>query len=231
VKKKLVVGTTAIPTGARTAAPRLVVRRRTLPGSRAVVGGLLVSASAVGLFAAYGAAADGPDERYVTLANDVAAGHVLTAGDLRLVPIDLPSAQRSVSFTDAATLVGTVATGRMRAGQLVQSADVSVVRGNGSRADISVAVEPGSAMNGRSEYLRGGERVDVIATFLDGGAPVTQTVAQDVVVVEVLASDRTIGSSGKLTVVLSVRPVDLEAVAGAAAAGKITLARTTGLRR
>ena len=208
-----------------------MVRRRSLPGGRAVVGGLLVTASAVGLFAAYGAAGDAPDERYVTVTHDVLAGHVLTPADLRLVPIDLPGAQRSVSFTDVGALVGTVATGRMRAGQLVQSADVSVVRGNGSRADISVAVEPGSAMNGRSEYLRGGERVDVIATFLDGGSPVTETVARDVVVVEVLAGDRTIGSSGKLTVVLSVHSDDLEAVAGAAAAGKITLARTTGLRR
>lgn len=195
------------------------------------MGGLLVTASAVGLFAAYGAAGDTPDQRYATLTHDVPAGHVLTRSDLRLVPIDLPGAQRQVSFTDLGTLVGTVATARMRGGQLVQSADVSVVRGDGRRADISVAVEPGSAMNGRAEYLRGGERVDVIATFLEGGAPATQTVAQDVVVVEVLAGDRTIGSSGKLTVVLSVRPDDLEAVAGAAAAGKITLARTTGLRR
>lgn len=211
--------------------PRAVARRRALPGGRAVVGGLLVAASAVGLFAAYGAAGDAPAERYVTLARDVTAGHVLVPGDLRLVPIDLPSAQRSVSFTDARRLVGTVAVTRLRAGQLVQSADVAVRRDGGDRADISVAVEPGSAMNGRSDYLRGGERVDVIATFLDGGEPVTRTVATDVLVVEVLSGERTIGSSGRITVVLSARPEDLEAIAGASAAGKITLARTTGLRR
>ena len=195
------------------------------------MGGLLVTASAVGLFAAYSSADDAPAARYVTLAHDVAAGHVLSGADLRLVAIDLPAAQRSVSFTDAHRLVGTVSLTRMKAGQLVQSADVGIARSGGRRADVSVAVEPGSAMNGRSDYLRGGERVDVIATFLEGGTPVTTTVARDVVVVEVLPADRTLGTSGKLTVVLSVRPKDLEAVANASAAGKITLARTTGLRR
>jgi Flp pilus assembly protein CpaB len=212
-------------------APFRVTHRRILPTGRAVVGGLLVTASAVGLFAAYGSAGDGPHDRYVTLAHDVVAGHVLSSADLRVVAIDLPAAQRSVSFTDARRLVGTVAVTRLKQGQLVQSADVSPRSARGERADVSVAVEPGSAMNGRSEYLRGGERVDVIATFLDGGLPVTRTVARDVIVVDVLTADRSLGNNGKLTVVLSVLPKDLEAVAGASAAGKLTLARTTGLRR
>lgn len=194
------------------------------------MGGLLVTASAVGVFSAYGSAGDGPSRRYVTVAEDVAAGHTLTTGDLRLVALDLPAAQRRVSFTDVSRLVGTIVLGRMRGGELVQSADVGVARG-GDRADISVGVEPSSAMNGRSDYLRGGERVDVIVTFVDGGAPLTTTVARSATVIEVLAPDRTLGTSGELTVVLSVRPEDLEAVAGAATGGKITLARTTGLRR
>jgi Flp pilus assembly protein CpaB len=208
-----------------------VQRRRALPGGRAVVGGLLVTASAVGLFAAYGSANEGPHVRYVTLAHEVPAGHVLTASDLRLVPIELPSAQRTVAFTEAGTLLGTVAVTRMKAGQLVQSADVARRSGRGERADISIPVDPGNAMNGRGEYLRGGERVDVIATFLDGGLPVTRTVARDVVVVEVLSGDRSLGNSGRLTVVLSVLPRELEPIAGASAAAKLTLARTTGLRR
>jgi hypothetical protein len=52
-----------------------------------------------------------------------------------------------------------------------------------------------------------------------------------VVVIAVLTGDRSLGTSGQLTVVLGVAPRDLEPIAGAAAAGKITLARTTGLHR
>jgi Flp pilus assembly protein CpaB len=222
----------AAPTnGTRPRAARPVLRRRSLPGGRAVVGGLLVAASAVGLFAAYRAAEGGPIERYVTLATEVNPGHVLVPSDLALVPIDLPAAQRGVAFTDPRLLIGKVAVARMKNGQLLQSADVSRVRGDGRRADISVGVEPGNAMNGSSDYLRGGERVDVIATFTEGGTALTRTVARDALVVEVLAGDRNLGNDGRLTVVLSVPRDDLEPIAGAAAVGKITLARTTGLER
>jgi Flp pilus assembly protein CpaB len=195
------------------------------------VGGLLVTASAVGLFAAYGKANAGPSDRYVAVAAEMSPGHVIQPGDLTLVAIDLPTAQRRVSFTNPRLLVGTVAVARMKRGQLVQSADVSRVRGDGRRADISVAVEPGSAMNGSNEYLRGGELVDVIATVTAGGTAVTKTVARDALVVEVLASGRDLGNTGRLTIVLSVPPEDLEPIAGAAAVGKIALARTTGLER
>ena len=227
------VGTTTVVSsnGARPAAPRPVTRRRSLPGGRAVVGGLLVAASAVGLFAAYGSAHDRPATAYVTVTHDVAPGQVLTAADLGVVAIDLPAAQRSVSFTDRGRLVGTVALGRMRAGQLVQSADVADARGAGRLAEISVPVEPANAMNGDRAFLRGGEHVDVIATFTQGGTPVTRTVATDVEIIEVLSGDRSLGTSGQLTVVLGVAPRYLEPIAGAAAAGKITLARTTGLQR
>jgi Flp pilus assembly protein CpaB len=231
----LMVEVGAMPFGggdaARTAGRGSIVRRRGIPGSRAMLGGLLVASSAVGLFAVHSASQGSPSSSYLTVSRDVLAGEVLTRADLALVPIDLPAQQRSVSFTDIDRLVGTVALGRMRAGQLVQSADVADVRDAGSRAQISVAVEPSNAMNGDSAFLRGGERVDVIATFTQAGAPVTRTVASDVIVVEVLTGDRSLGTSGQLTVVLSVDPDDLEAIAGAGAAGKVTLARTTGLRR
>jgi Flp pilus assembly protein CpaB len=211
--------------------PRVVARRRVLPGGRAVLGGLLVSASAVGLFAAYDASHALPTTSYVVAAREVRPGQVLTAGDLEVVAIDLPPAQRAVSFTDRRRLVGTVALARMRAGELVQSADVADRIQAATRAEISVAVEPGAAMNGDRQFLRGGERVDVIATFTQGGSPRTVTVASNALVVGVLDDDRGLGNSGRITIVLSVAPDDLEAVAGASAVGTITLARTTGLRR
>lgn len=210
------------------AASRVVTRRRALPGSRAVVGGLLVTASAVGLFAAYGASQERPVDGYVVMADDVAVGHVFGPDDFEVVPIDLPGAQRAVSFTDPTLLVGNVAMARLRAGQLVQSGDVADRASRRGEAQISVPVEAAHAMNGQG---LAGELVDVIVTYTQGGAPVTRTVASGVEVVDVLGSDRDLGSAGQLTVVLSVEPGDLEAIAGAAAAGTISLARTTGLVR
>ena len=194
-----------------------------------MVGGLLVAASAVGLFAAYGAADDEPGTSYVVVVNDVQPGETLEPGDLAVVPIELPAAQRSVSFTDPRRLIGTVALARMKQGQLVQSSDVAEFEGAGDLAQISVAVEPGNAMNGDGRYLRGGERVAVIATFTDGGSPVTRTLTQQALVVEVLQGRDGLGTNGLITVVLAVRPSELEAIATANAAATVTLARTTGL--
>ena len=227
-------GTPVLPTpgavnGSRPPVVRTVTPRRALPGGRAVVGGLLVAASAVGVFAAHGQADAGPSASYVALTRDVSPGDVLRPGDLELVGVDLPAAQRGNAFTDPSILVGTVALGGMKAGQLVQSSDVAEVAGAGDLAHISVAVDGGAAMNGDRRYLRPGERVAVIVTHDRGGEVTTETVA-DALVVDVLAPERSLGADGALTVVLGVAPDELEAVAGAAATGTVTLARTTGLR-
>jgi flagella basal body P-ring formation protein FlgA len=94
-------------------------RRQSLPGGRAVVGGLLVAAAAVGTYAAHGAAVATPGTRYVVAAHDVAPGRALVAGDLTTVAIDLPGGTRAVSFTDARPLDGAVTLGALRAGQLI----------------------------------------------------------------------------------------------------------------
>jgi Flp pilus assembly protein CpaB len=218
--------------GTRPAPPtRTVGRRRTLPGSRAVVGGLLVTASAVGLFAAWSSSSSGPSDAYVVVTHDIAPGQRFQPGDLELVRIDLPSGQRSHSFTDRGKLVReAVSVNRIKAGELVQSGDVARVSAGRTKASISVPVEPGNAMGGDADALTG-QRVDVIVTYTDAGVPKTATVAKGVQVTAVLTGDRDLGTSGQLTVILSVDPDQLEDIAGAAAAGKITLAVTTGVRR
>jgi Flp pilus assembly protein CpaB len=221
----------AAPTNGGRPVARTVRRRRSLPGGRAVVGGLLVAASAVGVFAASGAARQGPSTSYVVVTHDLPAGHLLTTSDLELVAIDLPAAQRRVSFSSERVLAGNVTVARLKQGQLVQSADVADARRSRHLAEISVPVDPANAMNGDREFLHGGDRVDVIATFTQGGSPVTRTVATNALVVDVLTGSRGLGTNGRLTVVLAVARRDLEPIATASAVGKITLARTTGLTR
>ncbi|HUF33484.1 MAG TPA: SAF domain-containing protein [Acidimicrobiales bacterium] len=208
---------------------RQVRRRRALPGSRAVVGGFLVAASAVGVFAAYTASSAGPATSYVVVVNDIVAGQRLQVSDLALVALDLPPAQQGVSFADLGLLVDATALGPLSAGQLVQVSDVARPAGGADRAQISISVRAGSALGGSRTYLGAGELVDVIVTYTTGGSPETFTVSRGAIVVDVLAGSDAVGGSGAVTVVLAVPPDELEAVAQAAAAGDVTLARTTGL--
>lgn len=199
-----------------------------LPGSRAVVGGFLVAASAVGTFAAYTAATTAPAGSYVVVTDDLGAGERLTATDLALVALDLPPEQHRLAFSDPAVLDGATALAPLAAGQLVQTSDVAKPAGGPHRAQISLSLDPGSALGGDPGLLGPGERVAVIATYTQAGAPETATVSTDAEVVRVLGAGERTGAGG-LTVVLAVPPDDLEPLAQAAAAGVVTLARTTGV--
>jgi len=205
---------------------RPVRRRRALPAGRAVVGGFLVAASAVGVFGAWRASTGGPTARYVVVTSDVAPGERLERGDLALVALDLPPAQRHVAFTDIGLLVGATALSALSDGQLVQSSEVAKPVGAPSRAQISLRIDPGAAVGGD---LRPGDTVDVIATYTAGGTPDTSTIGRDALVVKVLTDDQRVGSAGAIVVVLAVRPSEIEPIAAAAAAGHVTLARTTGV--
>lgn len=220
----------AAANGKRTATPgRTLTRRRSLPGSRAVVGGLLVTASAVGLFAAYGSANSGPSTSYVVTTRAIAEGEQLRAGDLATAPIDLPDAQRAITFAagDLRALVGTVATAPLRPGTLLQETFVARAAEAG-RAEVSVPVAPANAMNGVGLV---GSFVDVVVSRTVSGEPVVEVVAERVEVVDKVEPGQSLGNSGELIIVLAVDPEDAPAVAGAAASGTVSLVRTDGLRR
>jgi Flp pilus assembly protein CpaB len=206
--------------------PQPVARRRALPGGRAVVGGFLVAASAVGVFAAWTSAARGPSTSYVVATADIAPGARIERGDLALVPLELPAEQRRLAYTDLDLLVGATALSALGDGQLVQSSEVAKPMGAPERAQISLRLEPGAAVGGD---LRPGETVDVIATYTAGGAPETSTISRDAIVVRVVADDRRVGAGGSIVVVLAVRRSELEPIASASAAGHVTIARTTGV--
>lgn len=198
---------------------RALTRRRTLPGGRSVVGGLLVTTAAVGLFAAYDAASADPSASYVVATREIQAGEAVAPGDLGLVAIDLPLAQRAVSFTDPEVLVGTITTARIGEGQLLQSTLVAAALPDGV-VQVSVPVDPANAMNGNDLRSR---RVDVVVTTTDGGTPTVATVARRVRVADIVTGDANLGNRGQLTVVLEVDADDAEAVAMAGATGTISL--------
>ncbi len=214
--------------GARAPKPREVRRRRSLPGSRAVVGGFLVAAAAVGTFGAYAAANGGPSGSYVVLTRDVSPGERLSAGDLALVAAELPPQQRETVLDDLAVATGAVAVSPLQEGQLLATSDVVKLAGVVGRGQLSIPVEPARANNGQ---LTPGELLDVIATSTSAGSTLTTTIARDAVVVRVFSGDQSLGSTSSVVVTLSLAGEELEPVADAAAGAIISLARVSGLER
>lgn len=214
--------------GASGAPARQVRRRRSLPGSRAVIGGFLVTAAAVGTFTAYTTASTGPTDPFVVLTRDVSAGERLSAGDLSLVRGELPEEQRGTVLDDLGVATGAVAVSPLAEGQLLAVSDVVKLAGVQGRGQLSIPVEPARANNGQ---LTRGELVDVIATSSSAGSTSTETIAGDAVVVRVFTGDQSLGSTTSVVVTLSLAPDELEPVADAAAGAIISLARVSGLER
>lgn len=205
---------------------RAIARRRSLPGGRAVTGGLLVALAAVGTFAAYTSATTEPTDRFVVAAHDLPVGTRLSASDLALAPMRLPDALAGRAFREGSALVDTVVVGPVGAGELVQASDVVDKAGAPEDREVSIAVEAARAVAGT---LRPGDRVDVVATFGTGDAAATLTVVSDAEVVGRAGGDEAVGSPGTETVALALpRAEDAVAVAHASVAAEVTLVRTTG---
>lgn len=202
---------------------RTVRRRRGLPGSRAVVGGLLVAASAVGLFAAASRSGDGPTQAYVVARQELAAGTRLEVSHLELVPMDLAPAVRARVFDNAEPLVGTTLIAPLAAGELVQGSAVVARRADSASRELSFTLERGRLSPG----VKQGERADLLATYGSGNDAFTTVVVRQAVLVAIERPRA--GDSGPTTVTVAIDDAaDALALAHALQLGKITVVRATG---
>lgn len=209
-----------------------IERRKGLPTGRAVVGGLLVTLAALGVFWAYLQANDDPSESYVVVTDDLRPGERLTASDLRLEPIDLPDAVASNAFRSTAALVGGVVIAPLADGQLLQSGDL-VAPSDGEEPEgpawreVSFLVPDDHAVGGR---VRSGESVDLIATYEGGGESDTVVVFRSALVVRTAEPDGGLLGRGEALIytVALEDPLDVLATVNAVdAARSITLVRST----
>ncbi|PZS20958.1 MAG: hypothetical protein DLM54_05150 [Acidimicrobiales bacterium] len=204
-------------------------RRRSLPGSRAVVGGFLIAAAAVGIFAAYTNASTDHRVDYVVAQRPLTVGQHVTAEDLATAPMQLPSnLSDQFAYRDPARLIGAVVTSPVRAGELVQASDVAAGEGGLGQRQVSFPVDASRAVDGT---LAVGDSVDVLATYGSGPDASTMAVAIDVRVIALSASSPSLGgTSGRsevVTVALKSWP-DVLALTQAVNAGQVLLARSTG---
>lgn len=204
---------------------RTVRRRRGLPGTRAVVGGLLVASAAVGLFAAASRSGEGPRHSYVVARQELAAGTRLQATDLELLPMELAPALRSRVFDAAQPLVGATLVAPLGAGELVQSSSVVARKGETASRELSFTLERGRVGAG----IKQGERADLLATYGTGNDAFTVVVVRQALLVTIERPRTSTGDSGPATVTVAVDdPADALALAHALQLGKITLVRATG---
>jgi hypothetical protein len=205
--------------------PRPLKPRRNLPGSRAVAGGLLVAAAAVGLYAAYAGAHHGPRHSYVVARRSIAAGTKIESADLALEAIDLPSGVSANAFDNVGVLVGATTVTKLEPGEMLQPSAVVAKAGDTQTRELSFPVERGHL----SPSLEEGERVDLVATFGNGNDAFTTVVLRNAQVVSIDRGKSSLGDAGGAVIAVSVDDeADEVAAAHAIEQGKLTVVRATG---
>lgn len=206
---------------------RVLRRRATLPGSRAVVGGLLVTVAALLAWWSAAGAGRAPTTTVVVAARAVATGDRIQAEDLREVNVDLPESLAGRTFGDPAVLRGAVALGPIGQGEIVQPASVAEDGAGREEVEISFPIEPDWAV---SASLRTGDRIDVFATYGSGPGARTSRVLKGVTVRRVdRAADEGLGGQGTQTLTLGLGPdAETARLVNATRAGVVTVVRTTG---
>ncbi|GAC1533495.1 MAG: hypothetical protein NVS3B12_12970 [Acidimicrobiales bacterium] len=204
--------------------PRVVSRRRRLPGSRPVVGALVIAASAVTCFAGYTGAHRAPHQLYVIAARPLRPGMRITAADLALAPLNVPAGGvRRSMFGSIDGLVGASVVAPVDSGSLIEASQVVGRGGAPGTREISVTIDRSRAVGGT---LKAGEFVDILATFGTGADSYTVVVVPHVRVLTVSSASGPLADTRTQTIVLAASDgTAAEAIADASIAAQVTIVR------
>ena len=206
--------------GARAAGGRGPTSRRQRQLPLVVVGVLLV----IGFALAFADASLhlGSREQVLVVAQRLAAGQVLTSGDLRAVRGSTGSGLQVVPAAEESSVVGRRVAVPLVAGALLTSSEVGAAPPVGSGSDVvAVALKPG----GYPPDLAPGDRVQVVpVTSASSGSGADSVTSGSPVAATVVAVDAAPAGSGSPTVIsLQVSNTDADEVAALAAAGQASL--------
>lgn len=185
--------------------------RSALPRGRAVVGGLLIAATAVGVLLAHDAAVSTDRRQWLVATQPIAVGQRIEPEALGFASMDLPAATSARAFSDGDAVVGKVAAQPIAPGELLQRSAVGRSRSDGPARRLTLAVTSAQALGGD---LRSGDRVDVVAASRDSAA----VIARDAMVRSISAPERGLGGAGKvsLTIVVADEATAADVLAAAA---------------
>jgi hypothetical protein len=163
----------------------------------------------------------GSQEQVLVVAQPLAAGQILTAGDLRAARVSTGSGIQVVPVTEEASVVGRRVAVPLVAGALLTTTEVGSTSPVGSGADVvAVGLKPGAF----PPDLAPGDRVQVVpvvssSTAGSAGATSGTPVAATVLAVQAAAA----ASNGPTVFSLQVSSGDADEVASLAAAGEASL--------
>jgi hypothetical protein len=235
------VGTMTSPPAVRHSAPdgegsrRRVRRTRSLPGGRAVVGALLVTAAAVATFAAYLDATAEPTTSYLVAIAPVEPGTRFASGDdLREVfgsvtlELTAPLSDRAILVEELDSLIGRVLVAPLGRGDLVTSTSMIDDGGVAPAQTMSFALPRNAAVAGT---LRPGERIDVLATYGTSDAAYTAYIVRGVPLLRVTGPDGgPLGTSSDVVLTVAVTELaDVQALGHAVSAASVFVTRSTAL--
>jgi Flp pilus assembly protein CpaB len=196
-------------------------RRRALPTGRAVVGGLLVAAAAVAVFAA---ALKGTNQgnagTYVVAAHSLQAGSVIEPGDLSTVTVHVPRSAAAQMYGSSSGLEGRTLAVPMVRGELLEPSMLVPAGGTQPLRPVTVAVDP-AALTG----LYTGEPVDVLQTSAgDTSGSVTVVLRGAILFAVSKPGSSILAGPTSASVTLGVSSLqEVESVVAAAHAGTLTI--------
>ena len=172
-------GDEATPDSSERGGARPTFRRGPALSTKAVVGGLLVAVSAVGLFVAAKSSGEEPVDTWIVARRSVPTGAVITKDDLALASGRLPAQIDAGLFAQPADLIGRVALTPISKHQLIGASSVGdAVSVDGRARRVSVELPTASALGGA---ISTGQPVDVVA--IGSGEDEAKIVAPGAVVV------------------------------------------------
>lgn len=215
---------------AERSAPLSITRRLRaaagLPSGRAVFGGLLISASALGVIAAYRDATVDRRHDVLVIHRPVQPGAIIAAADLALAPVQLNALTEERAFVDPADVVGSTALIALEPGDLISPSMLA----EAERSRAIPARTVGLSLNAEhalGDRLNVGDRVDVYS-LATANAAATVLVRDARISAISTPSSGSIGSGGRLALSLDVADegealtiVDADSGAG------VTLVRAT----
>lgn len=203
---------------------RTVRRRRGLPGTRAVVGALLVVLAALGTFATYLEATAPPTDEWLVASRHIARGQVVQEADLAIVRVDLAPGQAGSVIGGArwGEVVGTTAAVPIDQGAFILGA--SLQRAEQFAGELfSFAIPSERALSGQ---LVEGMSVDMVATYGGGPAAETAYVVRGVEVTHATGATGTFGGGQVLVTLLLSGTSAVQRVAHALGGAEVWLVRS-----
>lgn len=205
-------------------AGRAIAPRRSLPSGRALVGAFLVTIAALGAFALATSGDDTPETRYLVATRDISAGDRLTRADVAFEPMTLSDdlARRMLNSTNG--IEGATALTDVRAGDLIDVADVIGATPGASLDSTIHEVTFGTPLERTPASLVPGDRVTVLAT-VEGN---TRLAVEDALLLEVDTRPDQIGASGRGILTLAVDdPATVMDIAHLTQIAELTIIRST----